>query len=645
MNKTIQLSLLSVALLSQLHANETVQLAPLSITSTAIATDELKSTDAVEVYTAKDIEKAHVQNIYEFLNQQTSVISMPSYGNPYSQLIDIHGYGTSNGNQNVVITVNGRKLNNIDNAPQLLSSISPASISKIEIIKSSGIVVGGDGANAAVINITTKQTNEKEVSFYMGNYGLVDGSFYVGHTDEKFSISASAEAQKSDGIRTINAAGAKDENKFSTGTFNLSYTPTDTLELRLGANFSKIDVIYASYLTKAQYDSNPKQQSTSFFPVTHQKLNTSSLNGGITYYISDALSLNVDTSHEYKDSDYIPSYGMYAYNYNTAKASIDYETKTMALSIGYDGFFGDRRQAGSKTTKNNNALFAMSQFYHGAHTFKAGYRIEKISYAYITSTQNLKDDELLHGAELGYNYTLDNKSSLFANYSHSYQAPVIDMFFATTYPPPTYIPTTGFNGFIDPMQANNYTIGYNNIQKDNKFKISAYYIDLKNEIYLHKPDYKNTNIDKSHKYGVDIYDKYLISQEVNIALNYNYVQAIIDEEKEGTDDYAGNELPGVSNHNIKATLNYLPNRYATLALTQVYRSEAYAADDFNNNFAQKQDAYNSTDISATYAKDNWEIFAKINNLFNQKNGLWIADDAIYPVNFTTTGFIGLKLKY
>ena len=198
MQKTIQFSLLSVALLSQLHAQE-ITLAPLEITSTAIKTDELKSTDAIEVYTQKDIEKAHVQNIYEFLNQQTSITSMPSFGNPFTQLLDIHGYGTSNGNQNIVITINGRKLNNIDNAAQLLSSISPSSISKIEIIKSSGIVTAGDGANAGVINITTKKTNEKEIAFYMGSYGLVDGSFYIGHKDDKFAISASGEAQKNDG--------------------------------------------------------------------------------------------------------------------------------------------------------------------------------------------------------------------------------------------------------------------------------------------------------------------------------------------------------------------------------------------------------------------------------------------------------------
>ncbi len=53
----------------------------------------------------------------------------------------------------------------------------------------------------------------------------------------------------------------------------------------------------------------------------------------------------------------------------------------------------------------------------------------------------------------------------------------------------------------------------------------------------------------------------------------------------------------------------------------------------------------TTDISITYAKKSWEVFAKINNIFNQSNGLWIKDDNIYPINFTTTAIAGFTLKY
>lgn len=642
MKTNIKISLILASLLSSLYAQNSITLEPLTVDSTAIKTDELKSTDAVEVYTAEEIEKAHVQNVYEFLNQQTSVVTMPVYGNPFIQKLDIHGYGIGDGYQNIVVTINGRKINNIDIIAPLLSGISPASIERIEIIKSSGIVTGGDGANAGVINITTKQNNDKEVAFYGGTYGVADGSFYIGSSDEKLSLSASGEAQKSDGIRTIDADKNKDKNKLSTGTFTLAYTPIEEIEVRLGASFARTDVIYGGSMTKEQYESNPTQLAGY---TSHQLYDTDAINAGVSYFIDNKLSLHADVSREKKKSDYIPSYsGPSHYNYDSGKISLDYATDAFSLTLGYDGFNGERVQSGNRFKKQNSAGFIMSEFYLGNSTLKAGYRFETVSYNF--SDQGLKMTKDLHGIELGYNYALNQESSVFLNYSHSYQAPDIDRFFG--FDTSTY--ATYFTGEIKPMQANNYSAGYSNIQKENKFKLSLYYIDLKNEIYYYS-DYsgprtsRNTNIDRSHKYGLDLYDKYIINDRFNVAFNYNYVQAIIDKEKEGSNDYSGNQLPGVSNHNIKATLSYLPNESTTLALTQTYRSDAYASDDFSNSFSQKQDAFISTDISATYTKKTWELFAKINNLFNQKNGLWTYDDAIYPINYTTTAIAGLKLKF
>jgi len=629
---------------------ETVTLEPLEVTSTAIGTDELRSTDAVEVYTRKDIEKAHVQNVYEFFDQQTSLTTMPNFGNPYTQQMDIHGYGIGDGHQNIVVNLNGRRLNNIDLVPQLLASISPSSIERIEIIKSSGIVTGGDGANAGVINITTRRSNDKEITFYGGSYGTLDGSFYAGHSDERLSLSVSGEAQRNGGTRYIDDADNKDKNRLVTGAFDMAYRPVDALELRLNAAAARTDVDYAGYLTKAQYDEDPTQAGTSY---TRQAYDTDSIGAGLTYFIDDSLSIDLDASREKKrsDSSNVSAFGPYDwsvdYQYDSFGASVDHVSDLLELSIGIDGFKGSRQShatafgIANETSKDNLAGYVMSQWHLGDSTIKAGYRYEKVSYAYDDVAQSKSADHSLQGVELRYNYALDAEKSLFANYAHSYQAPDIDRFFAFG---------GTFNDFIEPMKADSYTLGFNYLQPENKFKVSAYYIDLKDEIYYYSdPSFAlsvNTNIDKSYKYGIDLYDRWIISSQFDLVLNYNYVQAIIDEETgRNGEDYSGNTLPGVSDHNAKATISYLPNENTTLALTQVYRSEAYAANDFGNAFAQKQDAFYSTNIAITYATDSYEVFAKINNLFDQKNGIWIQDDAIYPVGFTTTAIAGLKLKY
>ncbi len=637
MQKNIKLSLILVAFLSSLHAEEakTITLKPLNITSTAIKTDELKSTDAVEVYTQKDIEKAHVRNVYEFLNQQTSVTATPSYGNPFSQKLDLRGYG-GDGYQNIVITINGRKMNNMDMVPQLLSSISPSSISRIEIIKSSGIVIGGDGANAGVINITTKKSNDKEISMYLGTYGAASGSFYYGHKDKKLAISASGEAQKNNGIRDIDTDGNTDKNRLVTGTFNIAYLATESLELRAGASSARTNVIYAGSLTEDEYKDDPTQMSNAWSAFTEQSYDSDAYNAGIGYDITDALSFDIDGSREKKRSQYGANSPAH-YLYDSIKLKFDYESNFLKLSAGYDNYNYNRTNPNNDLTKNNNAGYVMSNFNLGSSSIKAGYRYEDVSFESKTGDDQ---KDALHGVELGYNYSFDKEKSFFINYAHSYQTADLDRLFKWN--------TGAFLGYVEPSQANNYNIGFNHITKTNKFKITAYYIDLKNEIYyqpLLGSVNKNTNIDKSHKYGLDLYDMWLMTNQWSIALNYNYVQAIIDEEKEGGFDYAGNYLPGVSDHNAKVTLGFMPDKFSVISLTQVYRSEAYAANDFNNNFSQKQDAYMSTDISATYAKKSWEVFAKINNLFDQKNGLWIRNDAIYPINFTRTALVGFKLKY
>lgn len=96
-----------------------------------------------------------------------------------------------------------------------------------------------------------------------------------------------------------------------------------------------------------------------------------------------------------------------------------------------------------------------------------------------------------------------------------------------------------FNEFIEPSKVNNYTVGYNNIQKNNKLKISVFRSNLKNEIYLEPISYRNKNIDESHKYGVELFDKYLINDNLYTSANYSYIIAKIDEENEGNGAYNG----------------------------------------------------------------------------------------------------------
>lgn len=630
------LSLVACATLVASLGASTLQLEPITITSNAIESDELQAPYATEIYTAEDIEKSHAQNVYSFLNEHTSLITSSGYGNSFSQKLDIHGYGIGDGYQNIVVTLNGRRLNNIDMTSQLLGSIPVNTIERIEILKGAGSAIYGDGANAAVINVITKEGNHNELGFYGGNYHSLGQSLYLSSTKERYSYTLHLNHSDTDGSRVIDTDGNRDLQKSTDGGGEFSYRPTDKLEVRAGAQFTRNDTIYGRPMTLAEYKTNPSQEGSAGYGSTRQSFNSNVLNTAAVYTLNENTSIEVAGSREIKQLNYITYASIANYRYNEFRTQINYDSTQFKAAAGASGAWGEREGYGNKTSKDNKALYTTIEYHADQHTLSAGGRHENVSYEYLSSSAASSQHDSLNGYEAGYAYRLSPKQSAFAHYTHAYQAPDIDRFFNWG---------GTFNGFIQPMKSDTYTLGYNFITPANKLKISTYYANLDNEIYYHAATYTNTNIDQSHKYGIDIFDQWLISDRFNIAFNYNYVQAIIDHEQESGDNYSGKKLPGVSNHNAKATLSYLPSAHTTLSLTQLYRSSAYAQEDFSNSFSQKQDAYHSTNFSATYSKDNYEIFAKINNLFDQSNGIWINNDEIYPVDFTTTFTAGLKFIF
>ena len=646
MKKTITLSLLSTVFINGLYANP-ILLDPLTVESERLQNNEFNAPEDVEIYTSQDISKAHVQTLSEFLQKNTSLNLIPAYGNPFSPLLDMHGYGIEHGNANIVIRVNGRKINNIDNVPQLLGSIPPASIERIEISKGSGIVQNGDGANAGAINIITKQNNQKEFSLSIGSQNTSQTTLYLGHTDELFSASLAADLYKTDGTQKIDNDGNTDEKKLSNVALNLSITPTDDLEFRFGTQKNNVNAIYGGYLSLDEYNNDPSQAGTG---DSKQNYKTIVFSTGVSYSIDDTLDFHLDYANEKKDSKNIYPSGYVdpsRYTYENISASLDYNQGGIKAITGFEAYLGNRDGYGGNIDKDTYAGYLLTQYRTVKHTLKMGYRFERAFYMQDSTTTGNTKAYSLHGGELGYNYEIDKENAVFSNYAHSYQSANIDQLLVYVFP------TGGiFQNFLDPMKVDTYTLGYHNMNTVNKFKASVFYADLKNEFYYYTgpggtfdPASKNTTIDRSSKYGVELFDIYNINDRWNISALYNYVRAKIDSEVENGDDISNNTLPGVPKHTAKVTLNYYPNEKTTLSLIQNYRSKSFAMNDTQNNFDQKQEQYLTTDISITYAKDNYEVFAKINNLFDQSNGLWVKDDAIYPTNFRATFLTGLKLKF
>ncbi|MDX4061736.1 TonB-dependent receptor [Aliarcobacter skirrowii] len=638
--KKTNISLVASFLLATNLYSQTTTLQSVKISANTIETEEKKATFATEVYTKKDIEQSNSRDIYDFLSSQTSVNVMPNIGNTFTQSLDIRGYGIENGNQNLVVVVNGRRLNNIDNTPQLLSSIPLESIERIEILKGSGSVKYGDGANSGVISITTDKKNSNYIKTSFGDNFTKNSVVSLGYGNEYLVANAYIDYSSTNG-NIEDLSGKSNENYIKNKKFNFIFTPTDNLELSLGRDYSNMNIKYGNHISLEQYKNNPN--ITSGF--TEQYFSSYVTTAGIRYDFNSNFYIDASFSDEDKISKFIDFNSESKYKYKNITSSINYKNDVVKISVGVDGFTGDKIENDDTTTKQNIAGFSSLEFNATDDlTFSTGFRSENVKYEYNpNSGTNLKQDNNLKAYDFGVNYLLTEDQSVFANYNRSFQSPSIERFFSKDYSNWPNI-TTKFNTFIEPTKVDNLTVGYNNIQDNNKLKISLFRANLKKEMHTNPITWESTNIDKSHKYGLEIYDKFLINDKLFTSLNYSYIVAKIDDNKINL-TYNDKILPGVSKHNLTLSLGYSPIKNFETILSHTYKSSAYAYNDFENNFSQKQEAYHSTDLSFNFKKNNVELFAKIQNLFDQKNGLWVQDNAIYPVNFERTFFAGMKVNF
>ncbi len=167
----VALAFTSPVLSQAVFAAEQINLDEVTVKANRFEQKDTETTYASEIHTAKQIEDSGAATLYDFLAQQTSLNVSPNIGNRATPAINLRGFGTENGFQNVVITVDGQRINNIDLSPQLLAGIPIGNVERIEISKGSGSVIYGDGATAGAIQIYTKNKTGVTVSASFGNFG------------------------------------------------------------------------------------------------------------------------------------------------------------------------------------------------------------------------------------------------------------------------------------------------------------------------------------------------------------------------------------------------------------------------------------------------------------------------------------------
>lgn len=603
-----------------------------SLKLSIIHADEfVENTDFKEEFSAEEIKQSNAQNIYEFLELHSLLKITSSYGNPYTQNIDLRGFG-QNGHKNLAIIVDGMRLNNIDSTPISLSAIPLDSIQKIEIIRGKGTTKYGNGAVSGVLKITTTRKDGGEINLSYASYDTFNSQFFARHAGDNLNIGLYGQYQNSRGSRRISPdSDEKDGSYNKNGGITLFYYPDDSLLLRANMNYSKYGIKYADPLDKEQFDKDPSQAGDSF---SHQKRWDLYHNVGLTYFANNGLVTEINFGGNRNESEYVNSpgslyvgKGLYG-NFNTA-----YKNDSYLAEIGGEVKQNERTNGGLKAEISETLLYLSGEKYLGDSTLNLGINAQRVI-SKQTDSYNTQDN--LIGGELGYNYQIHPLINLFASYSRTFVTPNVDWLLR-------YDPTPLPNTLIEPATFDTFQIGSKAVFGIHELSGNIFYIHGNDEAYygLNKITgiYDNQTLGETRRIGGELKFTTYFSQNLFSTLSYAYVDATM----QGDEGYKGKEIPGVSKHTFIASLNYLPLPNLNLGISYKYGSRAYDYNDYDNAL-EKMPNYQSLNLTLSYTLKSFEFYAYANNLTDHKNAL-VVDGGYYPYEFETIFGGGVKYKF
>ena len=589
---------------------------------------ELRAVTPIDIYSGDILRQS--STLGGFLSEQTSMTVVPSYGNPFSPIIDMRGFGMEQGSQDIAVILNGQKLNNVDGRPVSLIAIPQALLERVEIERGGGSVEYGNNAVAGSVVLKTRQIDGVEAGIEGGNYnqGMTYGAVgsklgFIKATLYSDFVNAPAEQQFSQN-------GMMNKSSSKNLWFLAETEMINNWTVRFQKNLSQQYIRYPSYLTNAQFSQNPAQIGA--YPI-YQTFYYNNTGAGATYLGGNwALDFNGWFNNQ---SSMYSNYSPYTYNNAQFDATIKANISGYDLSLGANATNNNRLNDGSFAYKTARDIFAKAKYNLSQNSFNAGIRGSLTNYSFGQFSQNVNN--YLWSAELGYNYSLNSALSGFTSYSRAYLTPNLDAFY-------NYVNYQSvFNGYVKPQTSNTINVGSIWIDGKNNAKATLFFIDLQNEIYYQPTSaYSgyNTNIPTSQKLGADLSGKYYALENLNFLTSISVVRPTI---TSGT--YQGKTLPGVSPFSGSFGACYKPISSISVDLTEKYQSPTYAYGDFANANPGTQKAYSSTDAKIAYNMKNIEFYAKANNLFGVKNGVWTSQDSVYPSSIVPLFSAGLTLKY
>jgi iron complex outermembrane recepter protein len=605
----------------------------------------------ITVIDEEDIRNSNARSVPDLLRSQEGIVVRDLLGTGKTAQVDLRGFGES-APFNVLVLVDGRRVNEIDLSGVDWTQIPIENIERIEILRGTGSVLYGDNAVGGVINIITKIPSHKPsftAGATAGSYGLHGERFSISGGQGKFTGLLYGNYESTNGYRENNDYRAKDIGG------KILYDATDFLALNLSGSYHSDDYGLPGPLPEEVLSTG---RTSSLSPLDRAETSDGYVRLGLDLAMGSYGNLVTDLSLRDRDSSSAFPDPLFPF-------AIDGETKTKSLLTRYvwKGSLFDRANtlvAGAdiyrsdQDIKTYSGLFSPTASLTGTadigrdsigfyisndfsilddFILSAGARYEKVEYdlnqrdlsAFPLEPldQSVTEREPAYSAGLTYLYS--GKSSVFARANRSFRFPLTDELVLLDFDEGRI----RVNSNLKPQTGRHYEAGVRHFfTPDLQGTLTFFRADIKNELFFNRTTFTNENYPETRHQGIEAGARAELLKIFTLYANYTYNKAVF----EGP-PFDGRDIPAVPRH--KANMGLTVRDVAPgLALTVQYNyvGSSYLISD-QANLLDKLENYYTVDARISYAWRKMNAFAGVNNLTDRKYSEYGVVGGFVPSSF------------
>jgi vitamin B12 transporter len=564
----------------------------------------------VTVITREQITQSGGKDLSQLLNEQTGIIVSGANSNPGK---DKSLFLSGATDKYTLILLDGVPLNDPSGVGGSfdLRLLSLDNIERIEILKGSQSTLYGSNAVAGVINIISKKATGKRPQFKglvtYGSYNSFKGNANISQKMKVLEYDVNYMYYNTDGL-----SEAKDTT--GKGNFDKDGFTQHALQTIIGINVSdkfKLSPYYRFTEFKGDYDDFPFADGTNHYIA-------SLVNTGLTgHYDYESGILNFNYGYDFTKRDYVSQYGDYLtkgkFHHGEAYANHRFNKNIQLVAgLNYQSFRIDAPDTTNSIFSPYASLFLKSD--KGLNV-ELGGRFNHHNQYGNNFTYSLNPFYLIH-----------DYLKLFINITSGFRAPSINELFGPF----------GANPNLKPEKSNTQEAGLQTAlwEKKLEFTVTGFNRTINDVIIYGFNGYENR--DKQHDFGSELEVSYSINKQINLKLNYAYVDGKITQKIAGKDTTFYN-LIRRPKHNVHVFAGYQVNKNlfvnSSLQITGKRVDYNYAL------FVPSQVDLKCYALLNLYAEYNFfkkklNVFADAKNLTNKKNYYEVYGYSVQGFNVT-----------